>query len=215
MTTSRHFLCTILFACITQVVSAQDQEDNIETIFKGPSRSGGYGAISNKFTSINGEFANMVELYGGWFINSKVLIGGGLTASTNYIEVPEAYSSMQGLRMSYQYGQVGLVTDYVIASNKALHVAFHVTTGAGFTLQYYRPSSWNDYEDYDHYDYDYDENWFFVVEPGVQVELNLLRWMRFSPGVSYRFTDGSKAKGLSDSDLRGASVNLTLKFGKF
>ena len=196
-----------------QFVSAQDS--NIETIFKSPARSGGYGAVSNKFTSLNGEFANMVELYGGWFINQKFLIGGGFAGTTNYIAVPQEFSTLPGARMSYQYGQVGLVTDYIIASNKAIHVGFHVMTGAGFTLQYYRPSSWNDWDDYHYDDYDHDEDWFFVIEPGVQVEMNVLKWMRFSPGVSYRFTDGSNSKGLSDNDLSGMAVNLTLKFGRF
>jgi len=212
MMTIRYIVLVVLFSGLMQTVNGQD---NVETIFNGHKKSGGYGAISNKFTSINGEFANMVELYGGWFINQKLLIGAGFTGSTNFIEVPESFSSMPGLPMSYQYGQVGLVTDYIIASNKAVHVGFHVTTGAGFTCQYYRPSSWSDYDSYDDYDYDYDESWSFVIEPGIQLELNVLKWMRFSPGVSYRFTDGSTGKGLSDKDLSGASVNVTLKFGGF
>lgn len=212
MTMFRGVLLSFLVAG-AQFVNAQDS--NIETIFKSPSRSGGYGAVSNKFTSLNGEFANMVELYGGWFINQKFLIGGGFAGTTNYISVPEEFSTMPSARMSYQYGQVGLATDYIIASNKAVHVGFHVMTGAGFTLQYYRPSSWNGWDDYNYEDYDHDEDWFFVIEPGVQVELNVLKWMRFSPGVSYRFTDGSGAKGLSDKDLSGMAVNLTLKFGRF
>lgn len=46
------------------------------------------------------------------------------------------------------------------------------------------------------YDYDYpnaihDENWFMSEEPGAQLEINLFRWMRFSPGISYRKTYGS------------------------
>lgn len=211
MTTMKKILFTILLIGSLQIVKAQE---NIQTIFNGPGASGGYGAISNKFTTINGEFANMVEVYGGWYINHKFLLGAGAAATTNYIEVPAAYSTMPGLRMSYGYGQVGLVTEYAIASNRSVHVNFRLMTGAGFTLQYHRPS-WNEWEYYDYHDYDHDENWFFVVEPGIQVELNLLRWMRFSPGISYRFTDGSEAQGLSDNDLRGASVNLTLKFGKF
>ncbi|HEX5168425.1 MAG TPA: hypothetical protein VFW11_04585 [Cyclobacteriaceae bacterium] len=213
MITFRNILFSVLVIAGMQTVQAQ--ENNIETIFKSPGRSGGYGAISNKFTTINGEFANIVELYGGWYINQRFLIGGGFAGSTNYISVPQEFSTMPGLRMSYQYGQVGLVTDYIIASNKAVHVGFHVMTGAGFTLQYYRPSSWSDLGQYDYYDYDHDENWFFMIEPGIQVELNVLRWMRFSPGISYRFIDGSNAKGLTDNDLRGASVNLTFKFGRF
>ena len=211
MTTMKKILFTLLLISSILIAKAQD---GIQTIFNNSGGSGGYGAITNKFTSINGEFANMVGVYGGWFVNHKLLIGAGAAATTNYIEVPLEYSTMPGLRMSYEFGQVGFVTEYAIASNRAVHVNLHLMTGAGFTLQYHRPQ-WGNWEYYDYYDYDHDENWFFVVEPGVQVELNLLRWMRFSPGISYRFANGSEAEGLSDSDLSGMSVNLTLKFGKF
>jgi hypothetical protein len=211
MTTMKKILFTVLLISSIQIVKAQD---GIQTIFNGSGGSGGYGAISNKFTYINGEFANMVEVYGGWYVGHKLLIGAGAAATTNFIEVPREYSTRPDLRMSYEYGQVGFVTEYAIASNRAVHVNFHLMTGAGFTLQYERPE-WGDWEYHDYHHYDHNENWFFVVEPGVQVELNLLKWMRFSPGVSYRFTDGSEAAGLSDSDLQGMYVNLTLKFGKF
>jgi len=105
-----------------------------------------------------------------------------------------------------------LMTEYVIGSNKSIHLAFQFFGGTGFTLQYQRygwqDGDWNDNPTYDH-------NWFLVAEPGVKVEMNLLKWFRFSPGISYRTAFGSDAKGLSDRDLSGMSVNLTLKFGKF
>ena len=86
--------------------------------------------------------------------------------------------------------------------------------GYGFTLQYQRynweSDYWDNVEDYNH-----DPNWFFVAEPGVKVEVNVLRWLRFSPGISYRIAHGSEGKGLSDEDINGTSVNLTLKFGRF
>lgn len=191
----------------------QAQNSEVETIFKGTkTSSGGYGAITNKFTSINGEFANMVGLYGGWFINKKVMLGVGAAATTSYLPVKDEFNIFPGKRTSYEYGQLGLMTEYVIASNKSLHVVFNVFTGAGFTTQYVR-STWddNDYNDY----HNTDTNWFLVVEPGVQVEVNLLKWLRFSPGVSYRFVNNSESLDLTDNKLQGVSVNLTLKFGRF
>jgi hypothetical protein len=194
------------------------QDEPISTIFKPGSLrgSGGYGTIVNKFTTIDGKFANFVELYGGWYINHKFLIGAGGGSTTNFIQVPDQYKMIEGVRMTYEYGQCGLVTEYVIASNRAVHVAFHLFTGAGFTLQYERPH-WRDYDrGYERGDnVAYDQNWFVVVEPGIQAELNLLKWMRFCPGVSYRTTYGSSAAGLKDKDMSAFSVNLAMKFGKF
>ena len=188
-----------------------------QTIFKntGIQRSGGYAAISNKFTTINGSYANMPGIYGGWFVNRKWMIGFGAAATTNYIPVPVEASNFPAQKMTYQYGQAGLMTEYVIASTKLVHVDFNLLTGTGFTLQYDR----NDLDDwdFDHRDRDNDQqpNFFFLMEPGVQVEFNLFKWMRFSPGVSYRKAFGAGGDGLSDADLSNMSYNLTLKFGKF
>lgn len=201
---------------LVTLTTAQAQEE-IKTIFSGGKiRSGGYGAIGNQFTSIGGEFANLTQFYGGWYINRKFLIGAGGSASTNYIPVPLEHSASPGDRMSYLYGQVGLVNEFVLGSNKAVHLVFHLFNGAGYTLQYNRTLEYDQsqYQDYNH-DYPKDMNWFFVAEPGVQVEINLLKWMRLSPGVSYRYAQGSNGRGLSDNDISGANLNMTLKFGKF
>jgi hypothetical protein len=194
-------------------ITAHGQE--IQTVFRNNhSGNGGYGALTNKFTTINGEFANLCGIYGGWYINHKFLLGVGAAALTNDIRVPEQYSVNKDIPMSYEYGQVGLVTEYVLGSNKVVHVAFNLFTGAGFTVQYNRDGD-DDWEWDGDDEEKHDENWFFVAEPGVQVEVNLTRWMRFSPGVSYRIASGSEAPGLSDANLSDLSYNLTLKFGRF
>jgi hypothetical protein len=204
-----------ILVLIFSVSSLHAQEN--QTFFKnnGIRRSGGYAAISNKFTSINGNFANMPGLYGGWFVNRKWMIGAAFEGTTNFIQVPSAYKHFPADRMTYQYGQAGLMTEYVVASTRLVHVNFNLMTGTGFTLQYDRREieDW----DFDNLEEHKDQkpNFFFVMEPGVQVEFNLFKWMRFSPGVSYRRAFGAKGDGLSDADLSNISYNLTLKFGKF
>jgi hypothetical protein len=193
------------------------QEDyNIRTIFnnKGPRSSGGYASISNKFTSINGDYANVVELYGGWYINHRLLIGIAGAATTNTIPVPLQDRTVEDLDLSYEYVQCGMMTEYIMASHRAVHVGFQLFTGAGLTLQYERELENEEHWD-SYYDYDHDENWFVVAEPGVKVEVNIFKWMRFTPGVSYRMAFGSEGKGLTDDDISGVSINLGLKFGKF
>jgi len=207
------------FILISVSVGAQDNEKSndyyVQSLFKGGKRaSGGYGAITNKFTSIGGDYANLVGVYGGWYINHSFLLGVGAAGLTNDLPVPFEHRIDPLKDLSYMYGQVGMVTEYVIASNKTFHVAFNLFSGAGFTLQYER-QNWHD----DDHEFDWDENrdedWFFVAEPGVQVEINVFKWMRFSPGVSYRAAFASDARGLSDSALSDISYNATLKFGKF
>jgi hypothetical protein len=187
------------------------QEGKVKTLFNTHSKSsGGYGAITNKFSTIRGEFVNMPGFYGGWYINHRFLLGVGATASTTDLRVPLQYSTDPTANKTYQYGQFGLMTEYVLASDKPVHLVFQAFGGAGFTLQYER-DKWDNIDD----ESGRDDNWFFVAEPGVQLELNLFKWMRFSPGVSYRATFGSDGRGLKDKDLSALTYSATLKFGRF
>ena len=187
------------------------QEGHVKTIFNGNLRSsGGYGALTNKFTSIRGDHTNLAGLYGGWFVNHRMMVGIAAAASTNNLRVPEQYSTNTNQNRTWQYGQFGLITEFIMNSDKPLHLAFSLFGGAGFTLQYQR-DDW----DHDGRENTSDENWFVVAEPGIQLEINLFRWMRFSPGISYRATFGSDGRGLADSDLRAISYNATVKFGRF
>lgn len=208
---------SFIFIFVLGATASTFAQDN-QTLFqsRGIYRSGGYAAISNKFTKINGDYANMAELYGGWFVNQRFLIGIGAAATTNYIPVPALEQNFPARKMTYQYGQIGLMTEYVFASTRKVHFTANLLTGTGFTLQYDRRDvdDW-DWDDWDDRHDDDDVKCFFVMEPGVQVEFNLLKWMRFSPGVSYRKAFNAKGNGLSDSDLSNVSYNLTLKFGRF
>ena len=197
---------------LTWCTAAVAQDGKIKTIFKGDVKSsGGYGAATNKFSTIRGKYANISGLYGGWFINHKLMVGVGLAATTNNISVPLEFSTDPSRDMTYEYGQFGLMTEYVIASGSPVHVVLQGFAGAGFTLQYQRSNLHNgNIEDNVH-----NQRWFVVAEPGVQLEMNVFKWMRFSPGVSYRATFGSEGRGLKDKDLSAVSYNATLKFGRF
>src|SRR5690349_2523971 len=100
---------SLLMAFLISGSIAFGQDHEIKTILGSNAlrSSGGYGAITNKFTSINGNFANLVELYGGWYINHKFLIGVSGASLTNNIKVPEAYRALPNKEMSYQYVQCG------------------------------------------------------------------------------------------------------------
>lgn len=209
----KSFLTATLIISATLVGSAQSSANEVRTIFKSGVSNGGYGVVSNKFTSIHGSFANMPEVYGGWFIGKKFLFGVGGGATTNFIPVPAEKSARPTQRMSYLYGQAGLVNELVIASNSPIHPVLHIFNGAGFTLQYERPR-WNDFDNTVHDEEVHDIQWYYVTEPTIQIELNLLKWMRISPGFSYRFAFDNESRKL-DKDVSGPSVSIAMKFGKF
>ena len=203
----------VAIAIVALLIStgAMAQEGKIKTLFNTKSKSsGGYGAITNKFSTIRGKYVNMPGFYGGWYVNHRFLLGLGAAASTNDLRVPVQYSTDPAVNKTYEYGQFGLMTEYVLGSDKPVHLVLQAFGGAGFTLQYER-HKWDNIDD----ESGRDDNWFVVAEPGAQLELNLFKWMRFSPGVSYRVTFGSDGRGLKDKDLSALSYNVTLKFGRF
>ena len=99
-----------------------------------------------------------------------LLLGLAAAGSTNNIQVPLEYSANPTQNMTYQYGQAGLMMEYILWPKKAVHFSFQLFSGSGFTGQYQRHRSYGQYDYYDNFDV-YDRNYFFVVEPGVQLEV--------------------------------------------
>jgi hypothetical protein len=205
---------TMLLLFVSVGFSSYSQEIRTLIGSRATRTSGGYGALTNKFTRIGDQYTNMAGVYGGWYINHKFTLGVYGAAVTNNLEVPDQYSAIPGEKMSYEYGQCGLLTEYVIGSNRVVHVGVQLFSGAGFTTQYIRYEHHNSDYDFDE-DSVHDTNWFVVAEPGINVEVNVFKWMRICPGISYRGAFGSEGKGLEDEDINGTSFNISLKFGKF
>jgi hypothetical protein len=128
-------LIVVLIALVGHAAVAQE----VQTLFGKGSSASGYMAISNKFTTINGDYANLSEVYGGVFINRRWMIGMGVAASTNDIRVPQQHSVSPLQPMTYQYGQGGLMLERVIKSNRSIHLVINMFSGVGFTAQYHRP----------------------------------------------------------------------------
>jgi len=182
------------------VISASAQE---ETLISGPIESGGYGAPVAKFGQIKGQTGIFVGGQGGWIINHAFVIGGGGYSLVNDIK---ATTDDLGrvLYLDFSYG--GLLMEYIIASRKLVHFSIHSLIGVGHVN--YR------LKDYDDSDY-YGSDRFFVLEPGANLMLNLHKNIRIGVGATYRYVSDVDYGELSNSDLRGVTAQLILKFGSF
>ena len=56
---------------------------------------------------------------------------------------------------------------------------------------------------------------FFVVEPGIEIELNISPYFRLGFGATYRYITGTELLNVSDSDVSGGSGMISLRFGRF
>lgn len=208
----------------------EDYEDEMEnnqemqTLFNRGVSYGGYGAPELKLTNFNQNPGLMVGGHGGFIMNHKVIIGGG-----GYGLVTNSRFNDDTLNLGTGYG--GFRMEYICCSHKLVHFTIPVLVGAGgvgvmeknkdqSTLGNFNWDS-NDDEDYED-DWDDWHNWdvvessaYFVVEPGVNVELNIVKYFRIAMGGSYRYVAGTDLDLIKDSDLSDFSFNLSLKFGVF
>jgi hypothetical protein len=190
-----------LFLCLmgTSALAAQ----NDETLVSGKIESGGFGGIVWKVTEISDETGVIMGARGGWIINHTFVIGGGGYGLVNDIKAKKI-SPDTTLFLDMGYG--GLEFEYIVNSPKLIHFTFYTLIGLGSVK--YRNGDRS-------FDHNYGPYALRVAEPGVNLEVNVTEFFRVGLGANYRYIEGVDLKGISDSDLRGLSANLTLKFGKF
>ncbi len=207
-------LCLLLLA----TCAFAQEEEEMKTLFgnNGITSHGGYGGITTSYTNIDNRDAIMIGARGAWLINHKIGIG---LAGTGFLTEGKVDTQLNGDRYQLEGGYGGLFLEYIVNPNSPIHLSFPLTIGAG-GVSY--TESYNSFRgnDFDHFGED--DEAFFVIEPGVELELNLLKFMRMAFGVSYRYTSDVSLNYVSNNQtivskdvLNGFSGGITLKFGKF
>ncbi|HHT47901.1 MAG TPA: hypothetical protein GXZ98_01220 [Firmicutes bacterium] len=188
-------LVLVLVCLVAGPAAARD-----EVLISGSISHGGYGGPVIKVAPIKNETGIFVGGYGGWFINHCFLIGGGGYGLANDIKAPV---TGDGEPRYYEMGYGGLVLEYVNNSYKLVHFTINTLIGAGGLG--YRSNR----ERFSN------EDTFFIIEPGINAELNVSSHFRVGLGVGYRYIDGIQLEGITEKDLNGMYASLTLKFGSF
>ncbi len=170
--------------------------------------NGGYGAFSMGFGRIDDTDAFFGGMKGGWVVDHSLTIGLAGYGFMNNFDVNMSPGSVSR-HLTGGYG--GLLIEPIIAPFSPIHLAVPIILGAGGIAQvdqYY-------YSDYYYEPVVNDASAFFVVQPGLELELNIVRFMRFAAGASYRFTSNIAIDGVSDKAMNGFMGHFTLKFGRF
>lgn len=197
------FFAFALFLCTA--VEAQEQTLLGETEIE----HGGYGGPVIKAATINNEPAILVGGRGGWIINHVFSIGlAGYGLANN---IPANTVGPFG-RKYLELGYGGLDLEFIANSDDLIHFSIHTLVGggsAGFR------SVWDDNNWHAEYNMGYQHDPFFIVEPGINLDLNVTPWVRTSVGAGYRYVTGLSSAAATNSDIRGGSGMLTFRFGKF
>lgn len=197
--------------------SSDDGE--IETLFKGFDKDvkiGFYGSPDFGWTQIDGRNTYLMGLSGGVIINHNFTIGLAGKGIVNSHDL--WFDNVQDSIGAYLYGGYGgLKLEYKLLPKSPIHLSFPLLVGAGGLVY----SNWS-LDNYQEYDEDLDEpehtldtDGFFVIEPGVMIEVNVLKFMRLNAGVSYRYASQINLMNTSNGLLNNYNVNFALVFGKF
>ncbi len=209
----------------TSVLFAQEEEESgrkerkkdkryndreMRTLFGKNRSNGGYGAFWMGYSNLDDKHALQFGGRGSWVIQHSFAIGLGGTGFMNEYH----YDIVLDKDVFLTGGYAGLYLEPILFGKSPVHLSFPVLLGAGgVSFVTHNDVDWdsNFVEDYDA---------FLIIEPGVDIELNLTRFMRVGFGATYRiptaFDIGQSPIGNIDAgSLRGLTYNVTFKFGSF
>lgn len=192
----------------------QDQprynNNEIRTIGGRGNSCGFYLGINSSYSEISGYDAITAGARLAWISNHGLAIG---LAGNGFFSEPQPMLSNAHKEFNYTGGYGGLLIEPILFPKMPVHLSFPVILGAGGIAQgvYYDLSYPYEYTD----GYVEDAEAFLIAEPGVELEINAARWIRFGMGCSYRFTTEIDHSNLPKNPLDGFTAGFSLKFGKF
>ncbi|MBW6533982.1 MAG: hypothetical protein K0B11_03155 [Mariniphaga sp.] len=202
----------VLTLVCTFVYAQNDQNPNeIQTLFSQSKSLGFYGGFSMGYSQIDGKDALVTGGRMALIFNHATAVG---IAGYGFVNDFDTYRWMDEteVRHSLAGGYGGIFIEPILGGLKPVHVAFPVLFGVGGAglVRHYAPGFW------DHPRYDSAEgDFFFIVEPAVELEFNLARFFRTAATLSYRYTSNIELTGMNENVLNGLHFGLTFKFGKF
>ena len=215
--TFRILLFLIAIISSTSIYAQENSEESeYKTLFGDNVEHGGYGAFSIGYTQIGDNSAFTAGGKGAWIINHSIglgMAGSGFATGkleSKFIDDKDAY-------LVGGYG--GFLIEPIFYANNPVHFSLPIIIGGG-GVTYLRDSYLNNPGSYypDYY------STFFVFEPGIELELNVVKFMRVAFGVSYRMTSeidltanilGNEIELLGKKDMNRIVAKMIFKFGKF
>ncbi|MBN2522950.1 MAG: hypothetical protein JXB24_06725 [Bacteroidales bacterium] len=206
-------LLSILFcACFLKAqddeVVYHDSDEEFRTIFGGK-KVGGYGGIGLGYSQIDDKHAFVFDARGGVVLGHHLAMGFGGAGFINSYE----YNLALNKDVSLVGGYGGLFIEPIVFPNSSIHLSFPVLFGVGGAAytSFVREED-NEYEQNNNVE---ETSVFMLIEPAVELEFNLTKFMRMAGFFSYRFTNDLDIEYVQADALTNFSAGVRFKFGKF
>jgi hypothetical protein len=192
-------IVALMFSSATAV--AQEQ-DSTQTLIKSALKVSELWTPEVKINSIQGDIGTLIGFYGGALFNRTFLVGISGGANLSHPTV--------------NYGYFGAIGQYIYKPANLWHFSGQLLLAYGSAKDYEDPKS------------GLLDNFlnvsgapFFLMEPGINLELNISRNIILVAGVSYRWVTGMDEDSenvaithVTNEDLSGINFNIGVKFGK-
>lgn len=152
------------------------------------------------YTQIDHANAFLMNFRSGVVLKDKFSFGGFFNFSINDV-IPKS-ETIPGIYLDYK--TFGGFFEYTIYSKNSVHATFPLLIGGGEIEM-----------DGDESEVNLGEAHFFLLEPGVLLEINIHKYVRFNIGVKYRWIGNVNYRNLSQSDVSGLMGQVGLKIGLF
>ncbi|MCK5832795.1 hypothetical protein KAH81_03895 [bacterium] len=189
----------IFFAILLIAISIFSEE---RTLVGSNLTSGGFGCVSSRLTTIDGNFAVMIGGRGGWIIDHKFSIGYGSYELWEKIDADPVPGYDDDLKLDFGYR--GIEFEYIHRSEALYHFTARLLVGWGEARLV------NTHNDGDRAVL---TDGLFVSEITLGGELNLTSWMRSYIAAGYHRSFDVDIENYNEGDFSGPSMEFGLKFG--
>jgi hypothetical protein len=209
-------LFVLIFMMLSAIIFAQTQDslkmnnkdknnDEIKTLFDHPEK-GGFFSLNCGISNITDKQVLMIGLRFGSTLNHWFSYGLGGSLLVSQI----TYDNIMSNKMvELEMGYMGLFVEPSIGPKMPFHVSFPILFGGGI-------ASYNDKSYRENFNWvSVDHDFFYVIEPGAELEMNFMKHTRICLGLKYRIVSDLTLLNTKKDAFNGLIYGLTLKFGKF
>ena len=210
MRKNRIIIFVLISFFICQAMAQDDwNQDNgqVKTLLGRHNKVRGFGSLDLKVSQWNEQTNLLVGGHGGIILNDKLTFGlGGYGITTR-----SRFTGQDGQNLYLGGGYGGLILGYSVNAQEIFHLNFPIMFGGGGldVLEDEINLSGGSFGNIT------ESTGFFILEPGVELEINIARFFRFALGGSYRFIEGADLNNVDDNNLNDWSTHVSFKFGKF
>lgn len=187
-------------------------DERIQTIVNPASSKGFYLSATMGAQVKEDQPFVKVGTSGAFVFDDKFGIGFAANGYTNDVEL----NPTSGRYIFAEGGYGGLLLEPIFFSNKRVHFSIPTVIGGGSSVVYEvdEANYWYPGERFYQADYSHRHN-YLMVEPGVNMELNLTKFMRMGLTASYMLTTDLNQNQINVPELDGLQLGMNLRLGWF